>query len=77
MTVKDCRGNESTTLFFVRVTWLVLLAKFITAGMSLPYIGLLPEMGVAEFGVAVTGVLFIWTRREHTEKNKPGIKHVE
>jgi len=71
MTVCDSRGNESKTLFFVIVTWAVLLGKFIISGMTLPVIGLMPEMGAGEFGLAVTGVLGIWTMREHTEKNKP------
>lgn len=68
MTMADSRGKESKTLFFVFITWFVLVVKFIASGMTIGGITVAP-MDVMDFGVAVTGVLMIWVGREHVEKS--------
>lgn len=66
----DSRGKQSTTLFFVFVSWLVLVMKFAIAGMTFPVVGQMAPMSAGEFGMAVAGVLAIWLGREWTEKTK-------
>ncbi len=66
--MRDTRGKESITLFFVTVSWVVLLCKFALAGINLGALGLMPAMGALEFGGAVSAVLLIWLGREWTEK---------
>lgn len=66
----DSRGARSHTLFFVAVSWAVLIIKFTFAGLDSP-LGTIPEMNAGDFGLAVIGVLGIWVGREYTEKNKP------
>ncbi|MAK90444.1 MAG: hypothetical protein CMI13_04300 [Oleibacter sp.] len=58
----DARGKESVTLFFVSVSWFVLLIKFLLAGI----IG--PEMNAWDFASAATAILGVWLGREWTEK---------
>ncbi|CCU70914.1 hypothetical protein [Thalassolituus oleivorans] len=67
----DARGKQSTTLFFVSVSWVALLIKFLIAGMTLGPLGTMHEMSAMDFGSAVTAVLAIWLGREWTEKRKP------
>ena len=66
----DSRGARSHTLFFVAVSWAVLIIKFAFAGLNSP-LGVVPDMNAGDFGLAVIGVLGIWVGREYTEKNKP------
>lgn len=60
-------GDESRTLFFVFVSWLVLVVKYLLAGLTLPVVGTVPAMSATEFGSAVTLVLAIWLGREWKE----------
>ena len=64
----DSRGKQSKTLFFVAISWAVLVLKFFFAGLTLPVIGAVPGMSASEFGTAVAFVLGIWLGREWTEK---------
>lgn len=66
-TLCDSRGNQSVTLFFVSVSWLVLIIKFVASGMETPF-GLVPDMNAADFGLAAVGILGAWVGREYTEK---------
>jgi len=74
---KDTRGKESTTLFFVRVTWAVMVCKFLVAGVVIPDLATFPEINIQDFGIAVAGVLMIWLGREYTEKVKRAPSNVE
>ena len=67
-TIKDGRGNNSTTLFFVAVTWVVVLVKFILAGTGVPFVGADP-MAVTDFAQATLLVLGLWVGREGLQKN--------
>lgn len=66
--MKDSRGAKSSTLGLVTVSWGAVTAKFVTAGVSLPYVGIMPPMTAGEFGAAVAMILGIWLGREYTEK---------
>jgi len=66
-TLCDSRGKQSVTLFFVSVSWLVLIIKFVASGMETPF-GLVPDMNAADFGLAAVGILGAWVGREYTEK---------
>lgn len=66
----DARGNQSKTLMFVAVSWLVVVVKFALAGLNLGPFGIIPAMGASEFGAAVALILAIWLGREWTEKSK-------
>ena len=68
MKIRDTRGRESITLTFCTVATVILLAKFALAGLTLPYIGLVPLMGAGEFGLAFAAVLAPWLHREWVEK---------
>lgn len=67
----DTRGRESTTLFFVRVTWAVMVLKFLVAGIAIPEVMSFPDINISDFGLGTAGVLAIWLGREWTEKVKP------
>lgn len=77
MTIKDSRGKDSTTLFFVTVGFSVVMAKFIAGGLAISHlvggtfqiIWNVPVMGGTEFGIALGAVLAAWTAREHKEKS--------
>lgn len=62
-TIKDTRQKESRTLFFVSVSWVVVVVKFVIGG----HWGFESLSGV-DFGVAVAGILGIWVAREFTDK---------
>lgn len=66
-TLCDSRGKQSVTLFFVSVSWLVLIIKFIASGFDTPF-GIIPDMNAADFGLAAVGILGAWVGREYTEK---------
>lgn len=66
-TLCDSRGKQSVTLFFVSVSWLVLIIKFVASGFDTPF-GTIPEMNAADFGLAAVGLLGAWVGREYTEK---------
>jgi hypothetical protein len=66
--IRDIRGRESTTLFFVYISWLLLVVKFAVGGFETPF-GTMPVIGATEFGIAVTAILAIWTAREYKEKD--------
>ncbi len=67
MKLTDSRGRESKTLFFVTVTWAVMVFKFAIAGLT--YGGVTaPEMDVQNFGFAVAAILAVWLGREWNEK---------
>ena len=63
MKIKDTRGRESITLTFCTLAFMVLLGKFLLAGVM----GV-PEMGAGEFGLAFAAVLAPWLHREWVEK---------
>lgn len=64
----DSRNQESTTLAFVRFSWLVVTIKYLIGGLALGALGIMPAIGTGEFGGAVTAILMIWLGREWTEK---------
>jgi hypothetical protein len=65
--IKDSRGRESHTLFFVTLALLVLIPKF--AVSSLTVFGItFPAMTGGEFAAAFGAVLLVWLGREWTEK---------
>lgn len=68
MGMKDSKGKESKTLFFVSVTWSVMVFKFLIAGLKYGEVTA-PPMDIQSFGIAVAAVLAIWLGREWTEKN--------
>ena len=67
-TIKDSRGRESHTLMFVSVAIVSVIVKFIFAGLTLPGLGLLPQMEVSEFGMAFAAIMAVWLGREWTTK---------
>jgi hypothetical protein len=66
--MKDTRGRKSWTLFFVFVSWVAVLLKFILSGVSLGSLGIMPTISALEFGGAITAILAPWIAREYTEK---------
>lgn len=65
--VKDSRGRESRTLFFVTVALVVLLPKFFLSGLTV--FGLeFPSMTGGEFAAAFAAILAAWLGREWTDK---------
>lgn len=68
LSIKDSRGKESKTLSFVFVSWVVLVFKFLVAGMTLGPLGTMSPMNASDFGMAVGTILAIWLGREWTEK---------
>jgi hypothetical protein len=66
--MKDSRGNKSKTLFFVAVSWGVLVIKYALAGLSLALVGTIPPMSAGEFGAAVMMILGIWLGREVSDR---------
>ena len=74
LTAVDSRGNESTTLFFVRVTWAVMVIKFLLAGITLPWLGEMPAMDVQNFGIAVAPIIAVWVGREWKAKDLEQVK---
>lgn len=68
--MKDSRGKQTKTLFFVAVTWAILVGKFALAGVTIGDFGTFPEMSGGEFAAAIGAVLGIWLGREYTEKVK-------
>jgi len=67
-TIKDSRGRESHTLFFVAAANSVLLFKYGLAGLMLFGIGPFPPMSAGEFGSAFVLILAAWLGREWTDK---------
>ena len=67
-TLKDTRGNESTTLTFVVIAFLVVVLKFLLAGLTI-YGKAIPEMTGLEFAAAIGAVLSIWQYREVKSKS--------
>jgi len=72
MYMKDSRGKQSKTLIFVSISWLAVVIKYITAGVTLGALGTMPDMGASEFGSAVALILAIWLGREWSEKKIKG-----
>ncbi len=68
----DSRGKKSKTLAFVVVSWLVVVVKFLLAGVTVPVFGELPPMTGGEFAAAVAAVLGIWLGREWKDKEVSG-----
>ncbi|HBS41170.1 MAG TPA: hypothetical protein DEA26_00715 [Oceanospirillales bacterium] len=66
-TLCDSRGKQSATLFWVALCLMILIIKFALSGLVTP-LGPVPLMTGTEFGIAATGLLAVWTAREHTEK---------
>lgn len=72
MKMTDSRHRESRTLFFVTVSWVVLLVKFLVEGLTLPMVGEVPSMSVSQFSTGFGAILLVWLGREWTEKvSKP------
>lgn len=67
-TMKDTRGNESTTLSFVVTAFLVVIVKFLFAGFSIMG-SEVPAMSGNEFAMAIGAVLAIWQYRETKSKS--------
>jgi len=70
ITILDSRNKESTTLLFVAVAFVVVIIKFVLAGLSLGVLGVVPAMSGGEFAMAVGAVLGVWLTREWKEKDK-------
>jgi len=68
MKIKDTRGRESITLTFCTLATVILLGKFLLAGLT-TYLGVVPDMSAGEFGLAFAAVLAPWLHREWVEKN--------
>lgn len=66
-TIRDSRGRESHTLFFVAVALAVLLPKFALAGLNIAHL-IVPPMTGGEFAAAFVAILGTWLGREWTEK---------
>lgn len=66
-TFKDSSGEESTTLFFVAISWFILIIKYLLAGATF-HVGIagnfidfnFPQIGATEYGIAVAGIIGIW-----------------
>lgn len=77
--IKDSRNEESVTLLFVAVGWLVLTVKFALGGLSIalgtpPAVVValaIPVIGAAEYGMAFAGIVGIWLGREYQSKRNP------
>jgi len=67
-TIKDSRGNDSHTLFFVACALIILLVRFAVAGFKLGSLGPVPNMSAGEFGAAFALIMGIWTAREYKQK---------
>lgn len=76
----DSRGEESITLLFVALSWVVVWIKFILAGATLPVLDWkVPPMTATEFGVSISAIMAVWLGREWKAKdllrgNKDGDK---
>lgn len=68
--MNDSRGRESRTLFFVTVTWVVVLVKFFLADVDVWLLGEMPAMSGHELASSTIAILGIWLGREWTEKRK-------
>ncbi len=68
--ISDTRGRESITLTFCTIAAVILMGKFAVAGLTLPIIGLIPQMGAGEFGLSFAAVLAPWLHREWIQKTK-------
>ena len=66
--VTDRKGEKSRTLFFVTISWAVLVFKFAIAGLAYNDVTA-PEMSATEFGMAVGAILAIWLGREWKESH--------
>ena len=64
--LKDSRGRESKTLFFVTVSWAVVVVRYALGGLETP-LGTMPETTASDFGLAVAAILAIWLGREWRE----------
>ncbi len=69
--LKDSRGKESTTLSFVVIAFLVVVIKFLFAGLSV-FGSEVPAMSGYEFALAIGAVLSIWQYRETKSKTASG-----
>lgn len=67
---RDTRGQQSTTLGFVVISFTVLIVKFALGGLTLGVLGDMPVISAGEFGAALVVVLGIWRHREYTERVK-------
>jgi len=74
MHLSDSGGDKSKTLFFVTVSWLVVVFKFTFAGLTVPLLGEFPLMTGGEFAAAITAVLGIWLGREWRKDHYKGDK---
>jgi len=62
--MKDTRGNKSTTLFAVTLASLALLAKFLA-----PLFGDFPDVSALDFGGAFALLWSVWQGREYKQKD--------
>lgn len=73
LSMRDSRGRESKTLFFVAIGWAALVFKFILAGMTFKYPPIdftFAPMSAGEFGAAFAMIIGIWLGHEWQEKAK-------
>lgn len=63
-------NRASTTLKFVKTAFAALMFKYVTAGVALGPLGIMPEMGATEFGIAFAAILAPWLHREYVRKVK-------
>lgn len=69
---QDARGRESRTLFFVRLSWLVVTLRMILGGVVLkmgPLEWGISTIDAASYGAAVAAILAIWVGREWKQKS--------
>ncbi len=64
MQLKDTDGKQSKTLFFVTAGFIVVMLKFMFAGLTLPWIGQIPFMSTSEFAIGFAAVMAVWQGRE-------------
>ena len=66
MNLTDNKGKRSKTLFFVAVSWFVIVARYALGGLD-TFIGTVPVTSATDFGIAIAAVLSIWLGREWKE----------
>jgi|PlaIllAssembly_1097288.scaffolds.fasta_scaffold00079_21 hypothetical protein len=69
-TIKDTRGRESRTLFFVGVSWLVITARFVLSflGGVVEEFAALSQVSILDYAKGVTVIMAIWLGREWLDK---------
>lgn len=69
---QDARGRESRTLFFVRLSWLVVTLRMLFGGAVLtlgPLHWEISTTDAASYGIAVGTIVAIWVARDWKQKS--------